>query len=344
MAAQSRALVNTSAHGERFAISETAYNCAMPTATSPTAMARRPRFERASEPPAFQITDRDADLILAVGRSRFLTSRHLQALVAGSADKILRRLSALFHAGYLDRPRAQLDYYSNTGSAPMVYALSDRGAQLLNARFGATFPDTDWQHKNRSVGRPFIEHTLAIADTHCALTVATQARPEVQLIGADTLIASFPTPPLSADRAFIWRSQVRRNDVIESISVNPDYVFALRSPVISRRCYLVECDRGSMPVARATFKRTSIVRKYAGYIEGYNAKLHEQQFGWKAFRILFITNTPERADHMRVALQDFTRATNIRQLFYFAHADALATNDILSLDWIDGNGQPQKLI
>ena len=99
-----------------------------------------------------------------------------------------------------------------------------------------------------------------------------------------------------------------------------------------------------MPVERATFKRTSIVRKYAGYIEGYNAKLHERQFGWKAFRILFITNTPERAQHMQRALYEYTRAPNIRQLFYFAHADALATTDILSHAWIDGNGQCQTLI
>ena len=137
---------------------------------------------------------------------------------------------------------------------------------------------------------------------------------------------------------------MRRNDVIEPVSVNPDYVFALRSPTVSRRCYLVECDRGSMPVERATFKRTSIVRKFAGYIEGYNTKLHERQFGWKAFRILFITNTPERAVHMRSALCNFTRATNIRQLFYFAHADALAVGDVLAHEWIDGNGRPQVLI
>ena len=215
---------------------------------------------------------------------------------------------------------------------------------MLNERYGAAFPDAAWQHKNRSVGRPFIEHAIAIADTHSALTVSCRVRSEVELIDAKTLIAAFPKPPISPDRAFIWKTEVRRNDAIEQVSVNPDYAFALRSPTISRRCYLVENDRGSMPVERATFKRTSIVCKYAGYIEGYNAKLYERQFGWKAFRILFITNTPERAEHMRQALCNHTRAPNIRQLFYFAHADALANTDILSHAWIDGNGQRQTLI
>ncbi len=316
----------------------------MPTTTQPATAVRNRRFERADEAPAFQLTERDAEIILAIWRNRFLNSRQIQALVSGSSDKILRRLNGLFHAGYIDRPRAQIDYYSTVGSAPMVYAISDRGARLLNERYGAALPDADWQHKNRSVGRPFIEHTIAIAETHSALTVGCRARPEIELIDAKTLIAAFPKPPLLPDRAFIWKTEVRRNDVIEPVSVNPDYVFALRSPTISRRCYLVECDRGSMPVERATFKRTSIVRKFAGYIEGYNAKLHERQFGWKAFRILFITNTPERAEHMRAALCNLTRATNVRQLFYFTDANALAASDVLAHGWIDGNGQTQTLI
>ncbi len=330
-------------HGARFHGLEAAYTYCMPTASTAPTTARNRRFERASAAPAFQLTKRDAEIILAIGRNRFLNSRQVQALVPGSADKILRRLNGLFHAGYIDRPRAQIDYYSRTGSSPMVYALSDRGARLLNERYGAAFPDSDWQHKNRSVGRPFIEHTIAIADTHSALTVGCRLRPEIELIDAKALIAALPKPPLSPDHAFLWKTEVRRNGQLEPVSVNPDYVFALRSPIISRRCYLVEVDRGSMPVERATFKRTSIVRKFAGYIEGYSAKLHERQFGWKACRILFITNTPERVEHMRAALANLTRATNIRQLFYFTHSDAL-NGGILSLRWIDGNGQPQTLI
>lgn len=316
----------------------------MPTDTTQAPVPRKRRYERSDNHVPFQLTDRDAAIVLAVGRNRFLTSRHIQALTTGSGDKILRRLEGLYHAGFLDRPRAQLDAYTRTGSKPMVYALANKGAALLNERFATQFPEVDWFHKNQSVGRPFVEHTLAIADAHIALTVSTRARPDIELIAAEALIAAFPKPPVSADRAFLWKTTVRRNDLVEPVSVNPDYVFALKSSTISRRCYLVEVDRGTMPVVRANLKRTSLARKFEGYIAGTAAKLHERQFGWKAFRILLITNSPERAEHARAALCDLTKATNIRALFYFAHGQALHAGDILAHNWIDGNGQPQTLI
>ena len=91
---------------------------------------RNPRFKRAAEPPAFRLTDDDVVMIRLLARHRFLRSTHIAALVGRSLDRTNDRLSKLYHAGYLDRPRAQLDYYPSAGSAPFIYALADRGARL----------------------------------------------------------------------------------------------------------------------------------------------------------------------------------------------------------------------
>src|SRR5437899_9833331 len=88
---------------------------------------RRPRFRRASDPPAFRLTDDDVEIVRQLARHRFLRSTHIAALVGRSLDRTNDRLKGLFHHGYVDRPRAQLDYYPTSGSAPMVYALADRG-------------------------------------------------------------------------------------------------------------------------------------------------------------------------------------------------------------------------
>src|SRR5579863_1722842 len=134
---------------------------------------RRPRFSRADAPPAFQITDRDAEIIRQVARHRFLRSTHISQLLGASHKKILERLSPLYHAGYLDRPRAQIEYHvRGGGSAPLIYALGNRGAQLLFARDGFGNPEIDWGHKNRETGREFILHTLAVADVRVSLAVA----------------------------------------------------------------------------------------------------------------------------------------------------------------------------
>jgi hypothetical protein len=314
----------------------------MPTAAPPGR--RNRRFERATERLPFQLTQRDEDIIRAVARHRFLRSRHIQALLPGSSKHLLHRLTGLYHAGYLDRPRAQLDYYSTAGSAPMVYALADRGAKHLNTHDGLNLAEVEWSRKNRSAGRPFIEHALAIADLHVALIVACRARPGIQLIDTNELIANFPQPPVSHERAFAWPTQVQRNGVIHKVTVKPDYAFGVRSPTISRRCYLAECDRGTMPLVRADYDQTSIERKLAAYIRGYDDKLHEHLFGWKALRILFVTNAEERAHNMRSVLANLTKATNIRRLFYFTDTRTLAAGNVLSQSWVDGNGELVTLI
>ena len=110
-----------------------------------------------------------------------LLDRPIAALVGRSLDRTNDRLHRLFHAGYIDRPRAQLDFYP-VGSAPMVYALADRGARLLVERDGIEFANVEWSRKNRKAGRPFIEHQLEIVDFFVRLQCAARARADVQLI------------------------------------------------------------------------------------------------------------------------------------------------------------------
>src|SRR5260370_9839819 len=93
------------------------------------APSRRPRFRRASEPPAFRLTDDDIIIVRQLARYRFLRSTHIAVLIGRSLDRTNDRLARLFHAGYIDRPRAHLYYYPTPASAPIAYALSDRGAR-----------------------------------------------------------------------------------------------------------------------------------------------------------------------------------------------------------------------
>src|SRR5207244_11298041 len=125
---------------------------------------RRPRFPRPSAPPAFRLTDDDVVIVRQLARYRFLRSTHVAALIVRSLDRTNDRLCRLFHAGYLDRPRAQLDYYPTAGSAPIVYAIADRGVRLLIERGGTEFANGELSRKNREVGRPFIDHQLEVID------------------------------------------------------------------------------------------------------------------------------------------------------------------------------------
>src|ERR1700732_4494939 len=141
-----------------------------------TKLPRLPRFRRATKPPPFRLTDDDVVIIRQLARHRFLRSTHIAALVGRSLDRTNDRLSLLFHAGYVDRPRAQLDYYPTSGSAPMVYALANRGARLIIDRDERGSANVDWSRKNQRAGRSFIEHQLEIVDFEVGLDRAARKR------------------------------------------------------------------------------------------------------------------------------------------------------------------------
>src|SRR5215207_9868159 len=151
---------------------------------------RRPRFERAPVRPMI-LTPRDLEILRAVHRHRLLRSTHLVALSGGSRQATLRRLQLLFHHGYLDRPPMQLDWYAR-GSEPLVYALGNRGAEILEAEGVARPRGIRWDTKNRNVSRVFLHHTLAVAEVMVAFEVACRDRAGVTLIQPEEVLAGAP--------------------------------------------------------------------------------------------------------------------------------------------------------
>lgn len=95
-------------------------------------MSRRKRRFVRETPDPFQLTERDIAFVRLVAEHRFLRSTHLSDLCQAPHKKVCHRLTSLFHAGYLDRPRAQFEpFREGGGSAAMVYGLGNRGARLL---------------------------------------------------------------------------------------------------------------------------------------------------------------------------------------------------------------------
>jgi Replication-relaxation len=310
-----------------------------------TKRTRRPRFCRASEPPAFRVTDDDVIIIRLLARHRFLRSTHIAALVARSLDRTNDRLSRLFHAGYIDRPRAQLDFYPTSGSVPMVYALADLGALLLIERGGQTVANLECSRKNRKVGRPFIEHQLEVVDFYVALQLAMRDRADIRLIDFDELIAAFPEQTRTKQNPVTLRVSLSHAGNADEIGLIPDLIFGIGFPDGSRRCFMVEIDRGTMPILRSDFRQTSVARKMAAYLAVHATKKHEQHFGWKAFRVLVITTDNQRIRSMQEALRCMDPSSTLEpSLFFFASHSALGSSDPLVHAWQDGRGRATRLI
>jgi len=306
---------------------------------------RRPRFRRAPEPLAFRLTDDDVHIVRQLARHRFLRSTHIAALVGRSLDRTNDRLHRLFHAGYIDRPRAQLDFYP-VGSAPMVYALADRGARLLVERDGIEFANVEWSRKNRKAGRPFIEHQLEIVDFYVGLQCAARARADVRLIHPAELVAGFPDQRVTSRNPFTLRVTLSHRGVNHEMGLVPDFAFGLTLGESSRRHFMVEIDRGTMPVVRSdSFRQTSFEEKMRAYLTAHAGKQHERQFGWKTFRVLTVTTDHRRMHSMMEALRKLRIPHSPgAPLFFFTTRDELRAADPLTHDWSDGNGHAVRLI
>ncbi|MCK1554419.1 replication-relaxation family protein [Bradyrhizobium sp. 177] len=278
-----------------------------------------------------------------LARYRFLRSTHIAALVGRSLDRANDRLCRLYHAGYVDRPRAQLDYYPTSGSAPMVYALGDLGAQLLTEG-GMEFVDLEWSRKNQEAGRPFIEHQLEIVDFRVALERATRGRNDVRLIHPEEIIASAPEATRETRDPFALRVGISHNERSLDIAVVPDLVFGLLFPDGSRRCFMVEVDRGTMPITRANITQSSFERKMRAYLAAHAEGQHMHQFGWKTFRVLVVTTEQPRTNTMIKTLQRVDAPVSPGPaLFLFALSHELRVSDPLAHMWQDGNGRAIRI-
>jgi hypothetical protein len=290
---------------------------------------RRPRFRRASEPPAFRLTDDDVAIVRHLASHRFLRSTHVAALVGRSLDRTNDRLAKLFHAGYIDRPRAQLDRFPSTGSSHFVYALADRGARILTEHDGIEFPNPEWSRKNREARRPFIEHQLEIVDFRVALQCAADNR-GVRVLHPEDLIAASPPGTQRARDPLALKVKLSQRGPPRDIGLIPDLVFGLMFADGTRRFYMVEIDRGTMPIVRRDLTQTSFEKKMRAYLAAHAAGVHEKHFGWKAFRVLVVTTDPRRLQSMTDALRQLhiPRSPGA-SLFFFATRNELRAADPL---------------
>lgn len=290
---------------------------------------RLSRFTRDFEAAgSFQITARDIEILRHVAEHRFIRSGWLVKLIGGSRQQLLRRLNLLYHHSYLERPRAQLDYYHEGGSKSLVYGLASRGAGRLRRDLNTPFERMDWTTRNKGVGRLFLEHTLMVSDFLAALELDCHNRPDVRLLYAHEL----PQPKGRENRRepFRWTVDLPGK---RRVGVVPDKVFALEvthpDGRIVRTHYFLEADRGTMPIERHDLRQSCVLRKLKSYEGTYATGIHRTRLGAERFRVLIVTPQTTRAQNIRDAVANLEKG---RRLFsVFSDDDWRASDGVLNL-------------
>jgi len=279
-------------------------------------MPRLPRFQRVVKVAPIKLTERDHKIIRLVHRHRFLRSHQIIALIGGSAQQLSRRLQWLFHHGYLERPRAQLQYYEHTGSQTIAYGLGNKSGSLLQLN------PASWGEKNRAIGRMYLAHALLVSDVMVSLELACRQH-GIRLLHEDELNLPVAAP-------VHWRVKIREGT---KLGVIPDRVFALeyadQTGQVQRIYYFLEADRGTMPVVREKLAQSSFYRKLLAYEATWTSKVHQRLLGIPRFRVLTVTTSAARVKSLLDACSRLQRGHG---LFLFADESVLQ-KDLLAIVW-----------
>lgn len=270
---------------------------------------------RISQPEAPTALPFAREAVHAVYSHRFLTAEQLNRLF-GEAANVHPTLSRLVEAGYLAGiKRPVLD----RETPDTVYALAQRGADLIASDLGTDRKLVRWKKYHNYVGLLFVEHRLAVNDVHIAFAVGARLR---------------------GYHLEEWRYEVPIREDIDDpdelgppLRLRPDAYF--RMLVGMRRMhFFLEVDMGTESHIRFAGK----IRRYLAYKE---SRLFRVRFGGRSFRVLTVATTVTRVR----ALKRVTEAQGGERVFWFAILSQVAPRTITAQTWsvAGAEGTPASL-
>ncbi len=224
-----------------------------------------------------KLQPRDIAILKDIATFRFLNTPQILAMHEGGKRNLLRRLSALFGHGYLDRPKHQAS--ARLRSAHLVYALGREGVKKLIG--DARERDTLYRRlKDNERTLPLIAHSLMISQFRVCLTLVLKKRTDITLTR--------------------W---MQGNDLKDALkrhgdhpSLVPDAFFVLETTTDKYPCFL-EADRATMTEERFT-------NKLRMYWKQSRENGFAKSLGVSNFRVLTITPNERRAVNLCLAAKD----------------------------------------
>jgi DNA-binding MarR family transcriptional regulator len=297
---------------------------------------RRKFFKRPEEPRAMRVTARDIALLENIGRLRLASAAQLAALDGGSAQNVSRALLALWENGYVERPEAQAaSRFLYEGSRPVIYGLTRKGASLLREHgLDVRRRLLDGIDKERGAGWRFVEHTVSIAEFMVRLELAVRGRDDLRVLERGEILED--APKSNRDRVVRMGASIQIGGALRRNAVVPDALFGLRFNDEEESYFMLEVDRGEMPVERyKNAQRTYFAKKMLTYYEANRQRRHVHDLGIENFRVLTVTTTQERVERMLDALETITEGRG-SNMFLFTDRGSLTGSSPLDLEWVSG--------
>lgn len=243
---------------------------------------------------AFQLTERDLEIIRAVNRYRYLRTNQIQRLIFTentSIQSARNRLKVLFHNNYLGRiePFVQFHNQKKEMTNDLAYYLGRAGHSLLEEIGEAVYRYS----KANQVQHQFLLHALELSEFRLHLEQAIDQNDNLLI---DRFIAYFEMKEhltgLSGKHRYRLYDEIRNPLSGDKITVYPDATTILEAPEFGqKRLFFVEIDRGTEGLER-------IREKILGY-HWYAKNRIFAKFGpFEKFTVLFQTSSEIRARNM----------------------------------------------
>ena len=215
-----------------------------------------------------------------------MNAQQLWAVLGGDNNPraFTRRLATLFHAGVLDRPRAQ--FRPGHPARAFVYAVGVQGRRELDRLDGITRAGRrDIRNENERLKLHFIDHEIATAEVALAFQLATARQGWAFELALENEISVATGMPPVVEINFL-------RDVNEPLPLRPDAHLVLDAGDGARRAYFVEVDLGTEPQIRWNLRTSSILRKVVAYwqLSFWNASPVDG--------VIFLTTTQQRLNNM----------------------------------------------
>jgi hypothetical protein len=325
-------------------------------------MVRASRYKRKETDKSLWFTARDFSILYALYKYHLLTTHQLVACHAGNAQKTRHRLRELFDAEFVARFHTKTDL-TTPGSDPVVYALTDRGANWLSAHR----PDVERlraRYNERNAKRTLlsIPHALLVADVMLAFETASRLHAEeVAFLSQLSLLARAPEATRNRRSPTHWSSKVPQKGAREPLAIgnNPDQIFGLelrqREAGHNRMYFFLEADRGTESVRPVTahLEKATIYKKLLGYYHTHLKKVHQGVFGeWLSnFRVLWVIDSNAKARDGKTRLQHFLETAQVAtdghlpDMFLFTTSEALnASQNPLTHEWVNMRGEVRRIL
>ncbi len=254
------------------------------------------------------LTNRDKAIILSVYENRFLQRDQIQRIFFPdvSIPACNMRLKKLYEHRFLDR----LIRPVVVGSNQIVYALHQRGADIVSAVLNIERQGVNWKRDHNRVEFLFMDHTLSVSEFKINLDLALAEEYSTELLfysrESKGLMARLPDP----DR--------KKKHLI----VNPDAFFGLKTEA-GNSYFFLEIDMGTESLKR-------FAEKVTAYKKYWKTGKYHKDYEFNHFRVLTVAESKKRLSN----LIKVTGNAGGNNMFVFALMTDIQNKNLLSQIWL----------